>query len=252
MLVEEKTAVITGGASGIGRATAEVYSENGANVVIGDIDVEHGRETVDHIVENGGEATFVETNVSVESDVEELIETAVETYGGLDVVFNNAGTEGRLADFAGYESSEFDQVVSVNMRGAFYGIKHGLRAMLEDGGGSIINTSSVASETGIMGRAGYSASKAGINGMTRAAAMEYAEDQIRVNSVLPGIVATSMQDRVADQRPDATDRYEIEEAMPGRASPRDIANVVLFLGSELSARVTGVILPVDGGFLNKP
>lgn len=243
---------MTGGASGIGRATVEAYCENDASVVVGDVDAEAGEAVVDEIADAGGEATFVETDVSEEADVERLVATAVERYGGLDVVFNNAGTEGALADFADYEGADFDDVVGVNLRGAFYGMKHGIRAMLEDGGGSIINTSSVASATGIMGRAGYSASKAGINGMTRAAAMEYARDGIRVNAVLPGIVATSMQDRVAVQRPDATDRYEIEEAMPGRADPRELANVVLFLGSDLASRVTGVCLPVEGGFLVQP
>lgn len=184
--------------------------------------------------------------------MERLIETAVAEYGGLDVLFNNAGIEGVLADFADYESADFDRVIDVNLRGAFYGMKYGIQAMQADGGGSIINTSSVASVTGIMGRAGYTASKAGINGMTRAAAMEYAEDGIRVNAILPGIVGTSMQDRVAVQRPDDSDRYAIAEAMPGRADPEELADAALFLGSELSSRITGVSLPVEGGFLIQP
>jgi len=252
MLVEGKVAVITGGASGIGEATAKTYAEHGASVVVADIDETGAKETVDDIVENGGDATFVRTDVAEEADVKRMIEVAVEGYGGLDVLFNNAGIEGELADFASYESADFDHVVDVNLRGTFYGMKYGIQAMLADGGGSIISTSSVASATGIMGRAGYSASKAGINGMTRAAAMEYAEDGIRVNAILPGIVATSMQDRVAVQRPDATDRYEITEAMPGRADPRELANAVLFLGSDLASRITGVALPVEGGFLLQP
>ncbi|WP_144901443.1 SDR family NAD(P)-dependent oxidoreductase [Halobellus captivus] len=252
MLVADNVAVITGGASGIGEATAKKFGEHGANVVIGDIDESGGTETVADVLDAGGEATFVRTDVSREGDVRQLIETAVEEYGGLDVLFNNAGTEGALADFAEYESDDFDHVVDVNLRGTFYGMKYGIQAMLADGGGSIVSTSSVASATGIMGRAGYSASKAGINAMTRAAAMEYAEDGIRVNAILPGIVATSMQDRVAVQRPDTTDRYEISEAMPGRADPEELANAVLFLGSDLSSRITGVSLPVEGGFLLQP
>ena len=252
MVVNGKVAVVTGGASGIGEATARQYCEHGASVVVGDVDEEGGEETVASIAADGGEATFVPTDVAEEDDVKRLVETAVDTYGGLDVVFNNAGTEGALADFADYDSADFDRVVAVNLRGTFYGMKYGIQAMLADGGGSIVNTSSVASVTGIMGRAGYSASKAGINGMTRAAAMEYATDEIRVNAILPGIVNTSMQDRVAVQRPDSTDRYEISEAMPGRATPEELANAVLFLGSDLSSRITGVTLPVEGGFLIQP
>lgn len=252
MLVENKIAVITGGASGIGEATAKTYAEHGASVVVADIDEEGAKKTVNDIVVDGGEATFVRTDVAEEENVKRMIEFTVEEYGGLDVLFNNAGTEGALANFAEYEAEDFDHVVDVNLRGTFYGMKYGIQAMLADGGGSIISTSSVASATGIIGRAGYSASKAGINGMTRAAAMEYAEDGIRVNVILPGIVATSMQDRVAVQRPDTTDRYEISEAMPGRAKPKEIANAVLFLGSDLASRITGVTLPVEGGFLLQP
>jgi NAD(P)-dependent dehydrogenase (short-subunit alcohol dehydrogenase family) len=249
MLVENKIAVITGGASGIGEATAKTYGEHGASVVVADIDEEGAKKTVNDIVVDGGEATFVRTDVTEEKNVKRMIDVTVEEYGGLDVLFNNAGTEGALANFAEHEAEDFDHIVDVNLRGTFYGMKYGIQAMLADGGGSIISTSSVASATGIIGRAGYSASKAGINGITRAAAMEYAEDSIRVNVILPGIVATSMQDRVAVQRPDTTDRYEISEAMPGRAKPKELANAVLFLGSDLASRITGVTLPVEGGFL---
>jgi len=252
MLVKDKVAVITGGASGIGEATARQYCEHGANVVVGDIDEQNGDAVVTELNDQGGEATFVKTDVSNESDVKQLIETAAKKYGGLDVLFNNAGIEGALADSAEYSVTDFDRVVSVNLFGTFYGIKYGIQAMLADNGGSIINTSSVASMTGIMGRIGYSATKAGINGMTRAAAMEYAEDGIRVNSVLPGIVQTSMQNRVAVQRPEQSDQYEISEAMPGSAEPIELANAVLFLGSDLSSRITGVTLPVEGGFLIQP
>lgn len=252
MLVENKIAVITGGASGIGEATAKTYAEHGASVVVADIDEEGAKKTVNDIVADGGEATFVRTDVTEEENIKQMIEVTVEEYGGLNVLFNNAGTEGALANFAEYEAEDFDHVVDINLRGTFYGMKYGIQAMLADGGGSIISTSSVASATGIMGRAGYSASKAGINGMTRAAAMEYAEDGIRVNVILPGIVATPMQDRVAVQRPDTTDRYEISEAMPGRAKPKELANAVLFLGSDLASRITGVTLPVEGGFLLQP
>jgi NAD(P)-dependent dehydrogenase (short-subunit alcohol dehydrogenase family) len=124
--------------------------------------------------------------------------------------------------------------------------------MLEDGGGSIISTSSIAADSGVMGRSAYSATKAGVNGMSRVAAMEYAEDDIRVNTVLPGIVETPMHHRAAEQKPDRVTRFEVSEAMPGKGQPKNLADAVLFFGSDLSSRITGVTLPVDGGFLIKP
>ncbi|MFC7131545.1 MULTISPECIES: SDR family NAD(P)-dependent oxidoreductase [Salinibaculum] len=252
MLVQDKVAVITGAASGIGESTALRYAEEGAKVVAADVDVEAGQATVDEIEDDGGEATFVETNVAEEDDVKEMIETAVSEYGGIDVLFNNAGIEGPLSTFADYDMDSFDQVVAVNLRGVFMGIKYGIEAMLADGGGSIISTSSIAADSGVMGRSAYSATKAGVNGMTRVAAMEYAEDDIRVNTVLPGIVETPMHHRAAEQKPDRVTRFEVSEAMQGKGQPERLADAVLFLGSDLSARITGVTLPVDGGFLIKP
>jgi NAD(P)-dependent dehydrogenase (short-subunit alcohol dehydrogenase family) len=252
MLVKDKVAVITGGASGIGESTALRYGEEGASVVVADVDEDGARDTVDHIEAAGGEATFVQTDVSREDEVKEMIESAVSEYGGLDVLFNNAGIEGPLSTFADYDMDSFDQVIAVNLRGVFLGIKYGIQAMLADGGGSIISTSSIAADSGVMGRSAYSATKAGVNGMSRVAAMEYAEDNIRVNTVLPGIVETPMHHRAAEQKPDRVTRFEVSEAMPGKGQPEHLADAVLFLGSDLSARITGVTLPVDGGFLIKP
>jgi NAD(P)-dependent dehydrogenase (short-subunit alcohol dehydrogenase family) len=252
MVSTDTVAVITGAASGIGEATALRYAEAGARVVAADVDVDGGTETVEDIESAGGEATFVETNVAEEDDVQAMIETAVREYGGIDVLFNNAGIEGPLSTVAEYDMDAFDQVVAVNLRGVFMGVKYGIQAMLEDGGGSIINTSSIAGESGVMGRSAYSATKAGVNGLTRVAAMEYAEDDIRVNSILPGIIETPMHHRAAEQKPDRVSRYEVSEAMTGKGQPEHIADAALFLGSEQAARITGVTLPVDGGFLIKP
>ena len=253
MLVEDTVAVITGAASGIGAATAKRYAEHGALVVAADVDADGGRDTVADILASGGEATFVETDVSRADDVQGMLETAIEEYGGLDVLFNNAGIEGPLAAFEDYDEDAFDDIVSVNFRGVFLRIKYGIRKMLDHGGGSIVNTSSITAGAGIPGRGGYSGTKAAINGLTRAAAIEYADEGIRVNAVLPGIVETPMHHRSADQRSSSDDpKYEISEPMSGNTQPEEVANAVLFLGSDLASRITGVELPVDGGFLQQP
>lgn len=252
MLAEDKVAVITGGASGIGRATANCFAEHGASVVVADVDADGGEETVAGIRDAGGEATFVPADVSRAEDVRGTIETAVGEYGGLDVLFNNAGIEGPLSRFGDYDEDAFDRVVATNLRGVFLGTKYGIEAMLADGGGSIVNTSSIVSRSGILGRSGYAGTKAGINGLTRTAAVEYATEGIRVNSVLPGIVETPMSERSAAADTGIRgDDYDLSEPMPGKTQPEEVANAVLFLGSDLASRITGIELPVDGGFLQQ-
>jgi NAD(P)-dependent dehydrogenase (short-subunit alcohol dehydrogenase family) len=253
MLVENKIAVITGGASGIGKATVIRYAEEGAKVVVADVDESGGRETVERVADAGGEVTFTRTDVSDADDVQAMIETAVSEYGGIDVLFNNAGIEGPCVELTEVEEDEFDQVVSINQKGVFLGLKYGIEAMLADGGGSIVNTSSVAADTGLPGRAAYASTKAAVNGLTRVAALEYAKDDIRVNSLLPGIVRTPMLRRTAEEEPtERVTQYELSEAMSGMGKPEDLANAALLLGSHLTSRITGVTLPVDGGFLTRP
>lgn len=253
MLVEDKVSVITGAASGIGEKTALLYGEHGSKVIVADVDEDGGQATADDIISAGGEATFVKADVSTASDVKNMTETAVKEYGGLDVLFNNAGIEGPLSELGDYDEAALDKVVDINFKGVFYGIKYGIQAMIDDNGGSIISTSSVAAEAGVLGRSAYAGTKAGVNGMSRSAAMEYAEEGIRVNTVLPGIVETPMHHRAADQKPaDRLSRFDVSEPMPGKGQPEDLANAVLFLGSDLSSRITGVQLPVDGGFLVQP
>jgi NAD(P)-dependent dehydrogenase (short-subunit alcohol dehydrogenase family) len=253
MIVNDKVAVITGAASGIGRETAHRYAEYGAAVVAVDIDRERGEETVRSIADDGGEARFVTGDVTKPADLETAVETAVDAYGGLDIMVNNAGILGRTAETTEFSTKEFREVVDVNLVGVFNGIKHAVPAMLADGGGSIVNTSSIAGEVGFPGRCAYSATKAGINGLMRATAIEYAGDGIRVNSVLPGIVKTEMHREAASQEVDS-DRLSVpvSEPMPDTEQPGDIADAILFLGSDMAERVTGVELPVDGGILAGP
>lgn len=252
MIVNGKVAVITGAASGIGRETAKRYARHGASVVAGDIDSERGEETISMIREEGGNGVFVETDVTIPGDVRELLATAIEEFDTIDVLFNNAGIGGPMADIAESDVGEIEPVIDVNLKGVFYGMRYGIEAMLATGGGSIINTSSVGAQRGLVGRSVYCATKAGVNGLTRTGAIEYAEDDIRVNSVLPGTTDTPMLQESVQKRDNERLELEAGDAMEGRGQPEHLADVVLFLGSDMSRRITGVELPVDGGFLATP
>ncbi|ADD06626.1 putative oxidoreductase (short-chain dehydrogenase family) [Natrialba magadii ATCC 43099] len=250
-LVDDRVAVITGAGSGIGRTTATTFADHGASVVVADVDAEGGRATVETITDDGGEATFVETDVSDLDDAQVMVDTAVDEYGGLDVLFNNAAIEGPVARLDDYENDAFEQVIDVNLKGVWYGMKYGIKAMLEDGGGSIISASSIGGEVAVPQYSGYGAAKAAVGQLTRYAAIEYAEEGIRANAVAPGIVRTEMIERTIEEHPEMEEQFEETEPMPGLAEPEEIANAVLFLGSDLSSRVTGVTLPVEGGYLSQ-
>ncbi|MDS0474515.1 glucose 1-dehydrogenase [Natrinema sp. 1APR25-10V2] len=247
-LVDNQVAVITGGASGIGRTTAKTFADHGASVVVADID-EDGSDTVAEITENGGESTFVQTNVSDPDDVQQMIETAVEEYGGLDILYNNAAIEGPVSQLHEYDNNSFEQVLDVNLKGVWYGIKYAIDAMLADNGGSIISASSIGGEVAVPQYSGYGAAKAAVSHLTKYAAIEYADEGIRANAVAPGIVRTEMIERTIEEHPEMEEQFQETEPMPGLADPQEIANAVLFLGSDLSSRVTGVTLPVEGGYL---
>lgn len=247
-LVENQVAVITGSASGIGRTTAETFAEHGASVVVADVD-EGGSDVAAEITERGGEATFVRTDVSDPDDVRQMIETTVEEYGGLDVLYNNAAIEGPVENLHEYDNDSFEQLLDVNVKGVWYGMKYGIEAMLADGGGSIVSASSIGGEVAVPQYSGYGAAKAAVSQLTKYAAIEYAEEGVRANAVAPGIVRTEMIERTIDEHPEMEEQFQETEPMPGLADPQEIANAVLFLGSDLSSRVTGVTLPVEGGYL---
>jgi NAD(P)-dependent dehydrogenase (short-subunit alcohol dehydrogenase family) len=244
--MEGKVALVTGAGSGIGRATALAFAQEGAKVVVADIVVEAGEATVAMVKQNGGEAVFIETDVSKEAQVEILVNKTVETYGRLDYAHNNAGIEG-TADTSSEEN--WNQIMNVNLKGVWLCLKYEIPQMLEQGKGAIVNTSSVA---GLVAAGGginaYSPSKAGVIQLTRDAALAYAKAGIRVNAVCPGVIRTDMIERVIEEHPAMKD-YLANRAPLGRiGEPDEIAQAVVWLCSDESSFITGVALAVDGGW----
>lgn len=249
--LDGKVATITGAASGIGRATALLFAKEGAKVVLADWDEEKGREAAEEISRNGGSATFLRVDVSKAEDVEAMVRTALETYGRLDVLFNNAGIEGARNRTADCTLENWERVISINLTGVFLGMKYGIPAMLSSGGGSIINTASTAGLAGNAGLPAYCASKGGVVQLTKAAALEYARKGIRVNAICPGGIWTALVERY-------TAGLSLEEMMPmvkavhpiGRfGQPEEVAQMALFLASDESSFCTGAPFLIDGGFL---
>lgn len=243
-----KTAIVTGSGSGIGRATAQRFAQKGASVVVADVQTESGQETVEEIETNGGEATFVEVDVTDESDVETMVDVARETYGGLDIAHNNAGIEGENAALTEFTRDDWQQVLDINLTGVWLSMKHELPALVESGGGSIVNTSSIAGLSAD-GTAAYTASKHGVVGLTKSAAVQHAEQDVRVNAVCPGVVRTPMVERSLADNPDAVEAITEEQPLGRMAEPDEIASVVTWLASDESSFVNGHALPVEGGKL---
>jgi NAD(P)-dependent dehydrogenase (short-subunit alcohol dehydrogenase family) len=246
--VTGKTALVTGGASGIGRRTAERFGVEGANVVVADVLVESGQETVDRIESDGGEALFVEADVTDPTDVESMVQAAVETYGGLDIAHNNAGIEGDDDPVAEQTEDNWDRVIDINLKGVWLGMKYELQEMAENGGGAIVNTSSIAGLTAA-GATPYVASKHGVIGLTRVAATEYANADVRVNAVCPGVIETPMVERAAEESPEEIEQFVQMQPLGRMGTPEEIANAVVWLASEEASFVTGNAYPVDGGFM---
>lgn len=240
-----KVAIVTGGASGIGRATAVLFAREGAKVVIADYNPKGGQETLGMIKEEGGEAIFIETDVSKPEDVEGMVEETIKVYGRLDILFNNAG----IAETAKVTEASLDhweRVLAINLRGVFLGCKYAIPRMIENGGGSIINTASIAAEVGFNETAAYVASKHGVVGLTKTIALDYAADGIRANTVCPGVIRTPM---VMDGLDEAARGYVVSLHPLGRmGEPEEVAEAVLFLASERSSFITGTCLFVDGGY----
>ena len=241
-----KVALVTGGSRGIGRATALLFAQSGAKVVIGDVDPA-GDETVEAIKRDGGEATFVRTDVSDESDVKNLIATAVKTYGGLNCAFNNAGVLPPTVMLVEMEESTFDQTLAVDLKGVFLCMKHEITHMLQSGGGAIVNTASIAGLIAEPGISAYIAAKHGVIGLSKAAAVEYASKGIRINALAPGLVNTAMTKAWFDD-PNMSAYFTANTPIGRVSQPAEIAGMVLFLCSDLASFAVGQTFVIDGGY----
>ena len=248
-ILNSKVTLITGGGSGIGRASALAFERAGATVVVADYNAEGGERTVRMLKDAGGEAMFYPADVSNPEDIEALVNKIVETYGRLDCAFNNAGIEGEFAALSKCTIENWQRVISINLNGVFYCMKYEIAQMLRQGGGSIVNTSSVAGLVGAARAGAYSAAKHGVVGLTKTAALEYARKNIRVNAVCPGFVRTPMADRLIDRGTLGEKSMIASEPINRMGRPEEIAEAVVWLCSDAASFVTGVSMPVDGGLV---
>lgn len=248
MRLNGKTAIVTGGGSGIGRSTAIRFASEGAKVTVADVDTLGGEETVSLIRESGADAIFVKTDVKDSIQIKTLINTTTTTFGGLHILVNNAGighSEVRSVDLA---EEEWDHVIDINLKGVFLGIKYAVPELIKSGGGAIINTSSLLGLKGKKYQAAYNASKAGVVLLTQNAALEYGKHNIRVNAIAPGVIDTKIID-VWKQDERRWPFISKANALGRIGTPDEVANAIFFLASDEASFITGITLSVDGGGL---
>ena len=244
-----KVAIITGAASGMGRATAIRFAGEGAKIVIADLNKEGGEAAARDCRENGSDAVFQRTDVSGEADVKAAVERALKEFGRLDIIYNNAGLGGAVGPIDQITVENWDKTLAILLRGVFLGIKHAVAPMRKAGGGSIISTASIAGIQGYAGIHAYSAAKAGVINLTRSAATELAKDKIRVNCICPGGINTPLIYSNIPGGADTTAQFLSKmQPMPREGRPDDIANMALFLASDESEWITGTAMVVDGGY----
>jgi NAD(P)-dependent dehydrogenase (short-subunit alcohol dehydrogenase family) len=245
-----KVALVTGGSSGIGRATALRFAREGARVVVTARRSDEGEQTAHLIHESGGEAMFVKTDISQAAEVQALIATCLATYGRLDYACNNAGIEGTSVRTIDYREEDWEMVIDINLKGTWLCMKYEIPPMIAQGGGAIVNMASVAGLIGFPGLGPYVATKHGIIGLTKTVAMEHAQDHIRVNAVCPGLIDTPMADRFTGGPSSETEQFILSlKPMRRRGTPAEVAEAVVWLCSGAASFVTGHSMAVDGGLL---
>jgi len=244
---KNKVALVTGASSGIGKATALAFAKKGAKVVV--VDWIENKDTMNLIKDLGGEAIFVKCDVSKAADVKAMVEKTMEAFGRLDYAFNNAGIEGKSAPIQDCTEENWDRTIGINLKGIWLCMKYEIPEMLKQGKGVIVNCSSVAGLVGFSGLPAYVASKHGVIGLTKTAALECAKLGIRVNAVCPGVIQTPMMDRITENKKEAVEQFTGLEPVGRFGLPEEIANTVVWLCSDEASFVTGHAMAVDGGFV---
>ncbi|MGE5642369.1 MAG: glucose 1-dehydrogenase [Byssovorax cruenta] len=243
-----KVALVTGASSGIGRSTAILYAKYGAHVVVSDVDAHGGEETVEMINQAEGKAIFVRTDVSKFDECQSLVQQTMDRFGRLDFACNNAGIGGEPNPVAEMSEEAWNRVISINLSGVFYCMHHEIKAMLQNGGGSIVNMSSILGQVGFAGSSAYVSTKHGILGLTRTAALEYSKAGVRVNAVGPAFIVTPMiQGITAD--PNVEKMLVAAHPIGRLGQPEEVAELVIWLSSDKASFVSGGYYPVDGGYL---
>lgn len=244
---EGRVAFITGGSFGIGRATAVAFAQCGAKVVIADWVEDKEQTTLNQVRAAGGEGTFIKGDVSKQADVEAMLKHAIDTFGRVDVAFNNAGIEGGMGPVHACTEENWDKTIGINLKGVWLCMKHELLLMRKQGSGAIVNCASVAGLKGFIGLPAYVASKHAVIGLTKTAALENAKDGIRVNAVCPGVIHTAMIDRVTGLDKEVEKQYVAMEPQGRMGQPEEVAQAVVWLCSDAASFITGHAMTVDGG-----
>jgi NAD(P)-dependent dehydrogenase (short-subunit alcohol dehydrogenase family) len=246
--LDGKSVLITGAAAGIGRATAIAAAREGARLTLSDVTTDAGEQVAKEITAAGGKALFLRCDVTQQADVDAMVKRAVDSYGRIDCAFNNAGIEGTLAPLADYPEETFQRVLQVNVVGLWRCLRAEIPVMVKQGGGAIVNTSSVGGLVGAGAFGAYVASKHAVVGLTKTCALDYAKQGIRVNAVCPGVIQTPMLDRLADLVPGLVDALLAVKPMGRLGSAEEVAEAVIWLLSDSASFTTGATLTIDGGF----